>query len=106
MKLLRTIRRLNAIRRKAPHISISQHGQLTANPKVSVSVSSRGGAMSIDTFRDDDAGNAGATLSASSLSNILGLPVADLRCEATNEANTDRTMTSDWHRLPCELTTG
>lgn len=104
-RAIRVARRLDGIRRKQPHVQISQYAQLTPNPKVAVSVVSRSGSTTIDAFPDHDAGNAGATLRASSLANVLGLPVVDRRAEATNEANSERTMTADWRRLPAPAVT-
>ena len=62
-----------------PYVLVSQFGQRTNRPKVSVGIVSRNGMTSISVFADDDQGNGAATMRACGLSHILGMPVFDQR---------------------------
>jgi len=84
--MARVARRLDGIRRKQPHIEISQSGWRTDRPEVHVSMVSRGGMIGVYSYADDDAGNAHVSMNASSLANITGLRIVDRRPMATNEA--------------------
>lgn len=100
---LRTRKRLAKIAAKKPLITIRQGGWSTPKPTVSVGFQSRGGLTNAYTYPDNDAGNAAATLSASTLENILGLAVADMRPVITNQASEESPLTRTWKRVPRDL---
>lgn len=81
--------RLQLIRKKAPHIEIAQGSWATPRPQVHVAMRSASGTIGLYTYTDDDAGNAHASLNASTLANITGLPIVDRRPMNKNEARGD-----------------
>jgi hypothetical protein len=62
-------------------VGIDYFGTRTMNPKVCVSIGSRRGLMTITAEPLTDQNDARATLTAGSLSNILGIPLVDRRKE-------------------------
>ncbi len=84
--LVRRIRRLLGIARLRPCIEVSRFGQRTVRPRVSVSVRSRSGAISVYVFDADEQGEAKATLYSRDLSHITGLPLADIRRPRESDA--------------------
>jgi hypothetical protein len=79
MKVVRTIRRMWRIYKRRPAIVISEFGQATKRPQVTVSLHGGSGAMTLFAYDANDAGQAHATMSARSAGNISGLPVFDDR---------------------------
>lgn len=81
MIALRTLRRLRDIWRMKPHVTVGCFAQATAKPKVSVSLHSKGGSVTLYCFMDTVAGNAQAEMYGKTVASITGFPFVDRRSE-------------------------
>lgn len=79
MRLIDTIRRFNKQEALQPAVHIQNFGQRTSQPKVSVSVASRGGTQGVYCYPATAAGDAQAEMYAKGLAAITGLPLVDNR---------------------------
>lgn len=75
----RILRMLPRIARKGPYLVMGRSGQLTKRPRVSLSLISQGGMITLYCEEDTDAGNARIELNARSVGNISGFDIYDRR---------------------------
>lgn len=86
--MMRRLRRWWNLYRNPAFVTISQWGQLTPRPQVTVSVLSERGSQSVYTYDSNDQGEASATMHGRRLAYILGVRLVDER--SPNSGGSDR----------------